>query len=80
MKQFRFSDLNRLSGAVMDAAMIEPVALTKHGKEKLVIINAELYRRLVGKTQAYTIENAPDDIHAGLMKGIDAILDAKDDV
>ncbi len=80
MKQFSFSDLNRQSGEVLDAAMIEPVALTKRGKERLVIVRAELFHRLTGKTQAYTIENAPDDIHAGLMQGIDAILESKDDV
>ncbi|MDQ0474975.1 type II toxin-antitoxin system prevent-host-death family antitoxin [Labrys wisconsinensis] len=74
MKQFSFSDLNRISGEVLDAAMVEPVALTKHGKEKLVIIPMEQYRRLIDKVHAYTLEDAPQDIHAGLMQGIDAIL------
>ena len=38
MKQFSFSDMNRASGEILEAALIEPVALTKRGKEKLVIL------------------------------------------
>lgn len=36
MKQYTFSDMNRSSGEILEAAMIEPVVLTKHGKEKLL--------------------------------------------
>lgn len=40
MKQFTFSDVNRASGEILEAALVEPVTLTKRGKEKLVILSA----------------------------------------
>jgi prevent-host-death family protein len=77
MKQFTFSDMNRASGEILEAALIEPVALTKRGKQKLVILTADTYERLKGETyaKAYRLEDAPDAIHDELMAGIDAILD-----
>ncbi|MCG5485849.1 MAG: type II toxin-antitoxin system prevent-host-death family antitoxin [Sinorhizobium meliloti] len=84
MKQFTFSEMNRASGEILEAALIEPVALTKRGKEKLVILSAAQYQKLVGRPHAaaYTLENAPDDIHDELMTGLDAIIasDDHDDV
>jgi prevent-host-death family protein len=80
MKQFRFSDLNRVSGEVLDAAMRGPVSLTKRGKEKLVILSAEDYHRLIGRARAHTVEGAPDDIHEDLMTGLDMLLDDGKDV
>lgn len=75
MKTYTFSDLNRQSGEILDAALIEPVALTKRGKEKLVIVPANLFRRLsAAQVQSYTVENAPDDIHDGLLQGLDEII------
>ena len=77
MKQFTFSDMNRAAGEILETALIEPVALTKRGKQKLAILTAEAYDRLQGRPQAqsYRLEDAPDDIHDALMEGIDAILD-----
>jgi prevent-host-death family protein len=76
MKQFTFSDLNRVSGEILDAAMIEPVALTKRGKERLVILSADTYKRLLGNMQvdAYTLDNAPQDVIDELDAGLSAIL------
>ena len=76
MKSFSFSDMNRLSGEILEAALSEPVALTKYGKERLVIIPADRYRALAGASRptAYTLEGAPDDVHGELMDGLDAIL------
>ncbi|UPA26721.1 type II toxin-antitoxin system prevent-host-death family antitoxin [Shinella oryzae] len=77
MKQFSFSHMNRASGEILEAALIEPVALTKRGKEKLVILTAEQYRRLVGgsHTVAYGLDDAPNSVHAELMTGLDALLE-----
>lgn len=76
MKQFSFSDMNRLSGEILEAALNEPVALTKYGKQRLVIVQADRYRNLVGRAEqtAFTVEGAPDDVHGELMAGVDAIL------
>lgn len=80
MKQFTFSDMNRASGEILETALIEPVALTKRGKEKLVILTADAYSRLVGHphTEAYSLHDAPQSVHDELMAGIDAILEGKD--
>jgi prevent-host-death family protein len=75
MKTYTFSDLNRQSGEILDEALIEPVALTKRGKEKLIIVPARLFRQMsAGHVQAYTIENAPDHINAELMSGLDELI------
>ncbi|TPI80006.1 prevent-host-death protein [Mesorhizobium sp. B2-8-9] len=75
MKQFTFSYMNRASGEILETAMIEPVALTKRGKEKLIILSARQYWQLVGSSDAAacTIENAPDATHNELMSGLEAI-------
>ncbi|MBZ9790935.1 type II toxin-antitoxin system prevent-host-death family antitoxin [Rhizobium sp. 3T7] len=48
MKRFTFSDMNRASGEILEAALVEPVTLTKRGKDKLVILTAGQYRKLIG--------------------------------
>ncbi|MBZ9777230.1 type II toxin-antitoxin system prevent-host-death family antitoxin [Mesorhizobium sp. CO1-1-8] len=77
MKQFTFSDMNRVSGEILETALIEPVALTKRGKEKLVILSASQYRQLIGspRAPAYTLEDAPDEVHDELMSGLESIID-----
>lgn len=80
MKEFSFSDMNRASGEILETAMIEPVVLTKRGKEKLVIITADAYRRLMGQTQAeaFGLYDAPQSVQAELMHGINDILDERE--
>jgi prevent-host-death family protein len=78
MKSFSFSDLNRQSGEVLDAALAGPVTLEKRGKPRLVIMSVEAYERLARQPRAFTIEDAPDHIHAELMAGINEILGEED--
>ena len=84
MKHYTFSDMNRASGEILEAAMIEPVVLTKHGKEKLFVLSARDYHRMRGEpspTKSHSLHDVPDDVHEELMSGIDAILEpAKEDV
>lgn len=75
MKKYTFSEMNRLSGEILENALVAPVALTKYGKDRLVILTAERYHQLLSQPQtAFTIESAPDDVHAELLQGLDAIL------
>lgn len=80
MKQYTFSEMNRVSGEILETALIEPVTLTKRGKEKLVILSAAQYHQLVGRPHAvaYTLEDAPDNVHNELMTGLDAIIDGEE--
>lgn len=73
MKTFSLSELNRQSGEVVDAAMIAPISLTKRGKPKLVVMNAVTYEMLK-RGRAYTIENAPEDVHELLIEGLNEML------
>ena len=76
MKQFTFSDMARAPGQILEAALVEPTALTKHGNHKLVILTAEAYARLKGQSivEAYQLKDAPKHIDEELMDGIDVIL------
>jgi len=69
MKKFTFSDLNRLSGEILETAMVEPVSLTKRGKAKVVMLSAQRYERLVGKSArtAHRTAHAPDE-HLDLLE------------
>ncbi|NTB87689.1 type II toxin-antitoxin system prevent-host-death family antitoxin [Agrobacterium tumefaciens] len=80
MKQYTFSDMNRASGEILEAALIEPVTLTKRGKDKLVILTADQYRKLIGSshTKAYDLLDAPQDVHQELMTGLDDIMGRDD--
>lgn len=78
MKSFSFSDLNRQSGEVLDAALAGPITLEKRGKPRLVVMSVEAYQRLAKLQRAFTIENAPDAVHDELMAGIGEILGESD--
>lgn len=78
MKTFAFSDLNRQSGEVLDAALAEPVTLTKRGKPKVVMMSVDTFERYSRHRRAYTIANAPGDVHEELMQAINEILGEDD--
>jgi len=73
MKSFAFSDLNRQSGEVLDAALAEPVTLTKHGKPKLVVMSVEQFERLT-YPRAYSIYDAPQHVREELLAGLEEII------
>ena len=53
-------------GAFSDAAMIEPVIITSHQRDRLVLLSADEYRRLTGQYQGLTEERQRE-----LREGID---------
>lgn len=53
MKEFAAADLTRKTGDLFEAATISPVAITKHGKPRYVIMSMERYESLThGGTRA----------------------------
>jgi prevent-host-death family protein len=76
MKTFTFSDMNRTPGEILDAALVEPVALTKRGKRKLVVMSAADFQKLPYR-QAYTIEEAPDHVIEKLAAALLEVDDAE---
>lgn len=73
MRSFPVSDLGAGSAPLLDAALSSPVALTEEGKPKLIMLSIEEWERL-SYPRAYTLENAPEHIHADLMAGLDRII------
>jgi prevent-host-death family protein len=73
MKSFSLSELNRAPGQIVDAALAAPVGLTKHGKRKLVVMNAVEYE-LLKHGKAFRVEDAPDVINDILLEGLNEII------
>lgn len=46
-------------GATVDRAVIEPVIITKHGRDHLVMLSAERYAALVASAAAQARQVAP---------------------
>lgn len=58
MLSFSLTDLNRSSGAIVEAAHRGPVELTGRGKRKFVLLSAEDYDRLVSQPKrAFHVES-----------------------
>ncbi|MBX4335607.1 type II toxin-antitoxin system prevent-host-death family antitoxin [Bartonella raoultii] len=80
MKKYSFTDINRGTGDILDEAMSIPVALTKRGREKIIMLPIDLYKELIksrSSTQVFSYMDAPKDILDDLDRGLDDLL--KDD-
>ncbi|MCZ2158882.1 type II toxin-antitoxin system Phd/YefM family antitoxin [Bartonella sp. 220] len=77
MKKYSFTDVNRGAGDILDEAMSTPVALTKRGREKIVMLPINLYNELIkshSSVQAFSYTDAPKNILDDLDRGLDDIL------
>ncbi|AQX21106.1 prevent-host-death family protein [Bartonella sp. CDC_skunk] len=77
MKKYSFTDVNRGAGDILDEAMSTPVALTKRGREKIVMLPVDLYNELIKShsgVQSFVYANAPKNILDDLDRGLDDIL------
>ena len=62
MKTISAMELQRSVGRIQDEALVAPVAITRHGREHLVILSAAEYRRLKSRDrQAMAIEDLPEE-------------------
>lgn len=81
MKRFSFTDVSKTPGQVLDEAMKGPVTLTKHGREKLVIVSAEQFRALVARgseTKGYSLHDPKAPYAEELREAVDAALEELD--
>lgn len=76
MKTYSFTDVSKTPGAVLEEALKAPVVLTKRGKEKLVVVPADYFRRLTGRPHAaaYSLHELPAEIGRQLDEGLETIL------
>ena len=65
------ADVQKQFGRFRDIAQREPVTITAHGRESLVMISTEEFKRLkaLDTRRAYFTHELPDDIAAELDKG-----------
>jgi prevent-host-death family protein len=67
------ADVGKNFGQFADKALVEPVTITKYGREHLVLLSAEEYRRLKQRDRrAWATSEAPAEI-------VQAVADAKMD-
>ena len=59
-------DFLKSYGRIVETALREPVTITSHGRERLVLLSAEEYRRLKrnDRTALYPWELSAEDIRA----------------
>ena len=61
------AEVGKNFGQFADRALVEPVLITKHGREHLVLLSAGEYARLKRRDrQVYRVEEVPDDLLAAL--------------
>jgi prevent-host-death family protein len=61
------AEVGKNFGQFADKALVEPVSITKYGREHLVLMSAEEYARLKRRDrQVYRTHDVPDDILAAL--------------
>lgn len=79
MKSVTSAEFQKNFGTYKDAAMRAPVTITNHGRESLVMLSAEEYKRLkaMDARRAYYAHEVPDDILAALEKELDSMSDVE---
>jgi prevent-host-death family protein len=73
LPKFQSADLTRHTSELFEAAILSPVAITKHRKPKFVLMSMERYRQLSrgAMQQAYKIDELPEDLEAPLAEEIE---------
>jgi len=67
MQRFTSMDLQRNVGPVQEAALREPVAITHHGRDRLVVMTKSEYDRLKRRDKLVVgIEDIPEEFIAAL--------------
>ena len=73
MRSVSAQELQRNIGEVQDIALREPIAITRRGKERLVLMSIDEYKRLAARDRkALAVEDMPDSV-------IDAVAKAEMD-
>jgi prevent-host-death family protein len=70
MARVTAAQLTKQFGAYSETAQREPVTITKHGRDSLVLISVEAYERLKSfdTREAFLVSELPDDIIEALEK------------
>jgi antitoxin Phd len=75
MASFTLTELGNKSGEVAEAAFRGPVDITKRGKRKFVLLTAEQFDRLAGRSaqRAHRVEDLAGEERDEVLAGLDAV-------
>lgn len=64
MKSYPSTEMKQSLGDVLSAASREPVAITRHGKPRFVLMSIEEFerRQSLDPRRAYGLDDAPDEV------------------
>ncbi|HWK48079.1 MAG TPA: type II toxin-antitoxin system Phd/YefM family antitoxin [Stellaceae bacterium] len=72
MRRFSALDLQRSIAPVQEAAIKEPVAITHHGRDRLVLMSIDEFSRLKRRDrQVIAMENLPEEFIRALREPYD---------
>jgi antitoxin Phd len=76
VRKYTLTDLGNKSGEVVEAAYGGPVDITSRGKRKFVLMTADLYDRLAGRTtqKAYSVDDLTEEEREYFLEGLDALI------
>jgi prevent-host-death family protein len=75
------AELQKQFGLYTERAQREPVTVTKHGRDSVVLLSAEAYERLKSfdTREAYSAYDLPDDIAEAILKTAEELAEHLDD-
>ena len=76
MASFTLTELGNKSGEVVEAAFRGPVDITKRGKRKFVLLTAEQFDRLAGRSaqRSHRVEDLTGEERDDLLAGLDTVV------
>jgi antitoxin Phd len=73
---FSAADLARRTGDVLHAASQKPVAITKNGKPRFVLMTTDVFDR-INPQKAYSTHDLPEDVLEWLLPGLERIANGE---
>lgn len=73
---FSTADLARKTGDVLHAATQGPVALTKNGKRRFVLMTAEVFDA-INPQKSYSVDDTPEDVLEWLLPALDRVANGE---
>ncbi len=73
---FSTADLARKTGDVLHAATQGPVALTKNGKRRFILMTAEVFDA-INPQKSYSVGDIPEDVLEWLLPALDRVANGE---
>lgn len=73
---FSAAELARHTGDVLHAAAVGPVAITKNGKSRFVIMSKETFDR-INPQKSYSVEDTPEEVLEWLLPALERVANGE---